>query len=383
MVAQGVKKTEFRVPTDPPKFTFAQLKAAIPAHCFVRSTTKSLLYTFLDILGVIFLYYLSTFIPIFPTQVQYLLWPAYWILQGGVMTGIWVVAHECGHRAYSDSILVCDIVGWVLHSFLLVPYHGWRISHGKHHISTGNMERDEVFVPLRSSTYFENQKPGKHIHYEPPSALFMIIETVVFFLIGWFVYLSTHASGRDYGKKTNHFLPSSPLFSPQDYWHIVVSNIGIVAMLSLIVASSVYISFSWMVFSYFVPYLIVNFWLLLYTYMHHTDVSLPHYPSDSWQWLMGALATVDRDYGFLWNTLHHNIGNTHVLHHLFSKIPHYHAIEASEAIKPILGDYYFESNEPILSALYKNMKSCKFVDDSPGNKVYWWSDRPVSATKSG
>lgn len=293
------------------------------------------------------------------------------------MTGLWVVAHECGHRAFSDSKFVCDVVGWVLHSFLLVPYHAWRISHGKHHISTGNMERDEVFIPKRSSTYFKN---AKDIHYEPPSLIFLIVETVVFFLIGWILYLATHISGRDYGRKTNHFSPSSPLFSDRDYWSIVISNVGIVGMLSLLVAASVYISFSWMIFSYFIPYLIVNFWLLLYTYLHHTDVALPHYPNESWQWLMGALATVDRDYGFLWNTLHHNIGNTHVLHHIFSKIPHYHAMEATQAIKPILGDYYYENNESILVALFKNMKTCRFVDDAPGLKAYWFSERPVRVT---
>lgn len=39
------------------------------------------------------------------------------------MTGLWVVAHECGHRAFSDSELICDVVGLILHSALLVPYH--------------------------------------------------------------------------------------------------------------------------------------------------------------------------------------------------------------------------------------------------------------------
>jgi len=58
-------------------------------------------------------------------------------VQGSVGTGVWVVAHECGHYAYSDSKLVCDSVGLVLHSILLVPYHSWRISHAKHHRSTG------------------------------------------------------------------------------------------------------------------------------------------------------------------------------------------------------------------------------------------------------
>lgn len=28
-----------------------------------------------------------------------------------------------------------------------VPYHSWRITHGKHHASTAHMTQDQVFVP--------------------------------------------------------------------------------------------------------------------------------------------------------------------------------------------------------------------------------------------
>ena len=45
-----------------------------------------------------------------------------------------------------------------------------------------------------------------------------------------------------------------------------------------------------------------------------------------WSYLRGGLTTVDRDYGWL-NNIHHDIG-THVIHHLFPQIPHYHLIEA-------------------------------------------------------
>ena len=55
-----------------------------------------------------------------------------------------MIAHECGHRAFSDNIALGDAVGLVLHSVLMVPYHPWRISHAKHHRSTNDMERDEV-----------------------------------------------------------------------------------------------------------------------------------------------------------------------------------------------------------------------------------------------
>jgi hypothetical protein len=36
--------------------------------------------------------------------------------QGAVMTGLWVIAHECGHRAFCDDENVGDVVGLLLHS---------------------------------------------------------------------------------------------------------------------------------------------------------------------------------------------------------------------------------------------------------------------------
>ncbi|KAK6774056.1 hypothetical protein RDI58_029295 [Solanum bulbocastanum] len=31
----------------------------------------------------------------------HLAWPIYWIVVGCVCTGIWFIAHECGHNAFS------------------------------------------------------------------------------------------------------------------------------------------------------------------------------------------------------------------------------------------------------------------------------------------
>lgn len=56
-------------------------------------------------------------------------------------------SHECGHQAFSTSKTLNNTIGWVVHSSLLVPYHAWRISHSRHHASTGSLTRDEVFVP--------------------------------------------------------------------------------------------------------------------------------------------------------------------------------------------------------------------------------------------
>ncbi|KAH0704873.1 hypothetical protein KY290_009562 [Solanum tuberosum] len=74
----------------------------------------------------------------------------------------------------------------------------------------------------------------------------------------------------------------------------------------------------------------------------------------------GALATVDREYGVL-TKVFHNITDTHVVHHLFSSIPHYHAIEATKAVRPLLGEYYQFDGTPFYKAIWRDFE-CIYVD---------------------
>lgn len=53
------------------------------------------------------------------------------------------------------------------------------------------------------------------------------------------------------------------------------------------------------------------------TYLHHTHPEVHHFDADSWTFVKGALATVDRDFGFVGRHLFHGIIDTHVVHHLF------------------------------------------------------------------
>ncbi|KAI7995187.1 Omega-3 fatty acid desaturase, endoplasmic reticulum [Camellia lanceoleosa] len=43
----------------------------------------------------------------------------------------------CGHGSFSNSPLLNSVVGHLLHLSILVPYHGWRISHRTHHQNHG------------------------------------------------------------------------------------------------------------------------------------------------------------------------------------------------------------------------------------------------------
>ena len=111
-------------PLTKPSFDLKDLRAVIPSHCFQRSATKSLAWVARDLAIVAALFYVAGLVDasMMPLAVRVIFWPAYWYFQGLTMTGVWVLAHECGHQAFSDSRLLNDVVGWTLHSALLVPY---------------------------------------------------------------------------------------------------------------------------------------------------------------------------------------------------------------------------------------------------------------------
>ena len=59
--------------------------------------------------------------PILYGAAKFALWSLYTFWAGLVSTGVWVLAHECGHQAYSESKLVNNTVGWILHSAYAFP----------------------------------------------------------------------------------------------------------------------------------------------------------------------------------------------------------------------------------------------------------------------
>jgi len=354
-------------------FTIKQIRAAIPSHCFERSILKSGSYLVADIAIISALLFIAHYFNSHVSEhtswpVAFLFWNAIWFVQGAFMTGIWVIAHECGHQAFSPSKEVNNSVGWVLHSALLVPYHSWRITHGMHHKSTSHMDRDQVYVPKTYREVVGASKEDLHnaIADSPLSATIQILITLT---LGWPFYLVMNAWGQNYGRRASHFEPSSPMFKPEQKVDIIVSDLGIALVMAGLVWFSINFSVASMFKYYFMPYLWVNFWLVLYTYLQHTDIRIPHFRGEEWNFIRGALCTVDRDYG-IFNMIHHHIGDTHVAHHLFSQMPHYHAQEATEAIKKVLGDYYLTDYTPIMSSLWKNWNTCHYVDND-ASVVYY------------
>ncbi|XP_041028488.1 delta(12)-fatty-acid desaturase FAD2-like [Juglans microcarpa x Juglans regia] len=362
-----------RVPHTKPPFTLSQIKKAIPPHCFQRSVHRSFSYVVYDLaLASLFLYIATNYFHHLPHQLlSYLAWPIYWISQGCVLTGLWVIAHECGHHAFSDYQWLDDLVGFILHSGLLVPYFSWKYSHGRHHSNTGSLERDEVFVPKKKSSIgwyskYLNNPPGR------------VLTLAITLILGWPLYLTFNVSGRPYDQFASHYDPYGPIYSDRQRLQIYISDAGVLAVFYGLYRLAMAKGLAWVLCIYGGPLLVVNGFLVLITFLQHTHPSLPHYDSSEWDWLRGALSTVDRDYGIL-NKIFHNITDTHVAHHLFSTMPHYHAMEATKAIKPILGDYYQFDGTPIYKATWREAKECIYVEPDEGGAqskgVFWYANK--------
>jgi len=374
------------------------VRRAIPAHCFERSVVTSFRYLLVDLLAVAILFSLSRYIDSTFTDLQFgsiggfvlrtAAWTLYWWLQGNVMTGLLVIGHECGHGGFSDYEWLNDSVGLVVHSLLLVPFFSWKISHRRHHSNTGNLDRDEVFVPPHqeqlgnnssSSTSGNNGVTNGHSHHDEEGeegrlvmstlnslyrSLYLTVRIVLMLTLGWPLYLLMNATGhRSYpsNRWVNHFAPSSPIFTTErERNQVRLSDLTLILVVSAFTWLSYHYGFLWFLKTYGVPYLITNLFLVLITFLQHTDPVLPHYSGAAWDWLRGALATIDRDYGYL-NVMHHHIADTHVVHHLFFQMPHYHAEEATRAVVPLLGDYYRCDRTPIWRAVYSSFAKCNVV----------------------
>ncbi|CAN1278168.1 FAD12 [Linum perenne] len=371
-----------RSPYSKPPFTLSDIKKSIPPHCFQRSLPRSFSYLAHDLtLVAIFYYIATTYIDLLPNPLPYVAWPIYWAMQGCVFTGwamqgclfiaLWMIAHECGHHAFSDHQWLDDSIGFILHSSLLSPYFSWKHSHRRHHANTSSLERDEVYVPKHKSqlswhfkNYFNN----------PPGRVLSLAFALV---LGWPLYLAFNIAGRPYYDGfASHFYPLSPMYKDRERFEILLSDAGLLVTWFALYKLAMVKGVAWVVCVYGVPLVVMNGLLVTITYLHHTHVSLPRYDSSEWDWMRGALATVDRDYGFL-NKVFHNITDTHVVHHLFSMIPHYHAVEATKAIEPVLGEYYRMDRTPVVEALWRETKLCVYVESDEGGKngVFWYNNK--------
>ncbi|XP_071701282.1 fatty acid conjugase FAC2 A-like [Rutidosis leptorrhynchoides] len=359
-----------RVHISKPPFEYSDLKKAVPPHCFKHSLFRSFKSLFRDIFIMCTLFYISiNYIPLLPKPISYVVWPIYWSFQAVIFGGIWGIGHECCLRGFTGRQWLDDPIGFLILTCLLTPYYSMKFSHRTHHAHTNSIEYDEIHVPKLNDDKLYSKVLNNRIG--------VILQILFNLTFGWSAYLFFNYTGRKYEGIASHFYPNSRIFNDSERGLIFLSDIGIFVALygyyRIAMAKGVF----WAINVFGLPLFLMCSLLMFLTYLQHTHPSIAHYDSTEWNWMRGALSTIDRDVGFL-NYFVHDLPRIHVLHHLFPTIPHYHAIEALEAVKPILGEYYNYDDTFILKAFWREMKECIYVESDDGEKkggVYWYKNK--------
>ncbi|KAJ3925446.1 MAG: delta-12 fatty acid desaturase [Lentinula lateritia] len=373
------KNTPFR----PSKVTWNQLHSALPRHIFKKSALKGLSYVVRDVTLAILLYRLAWSLDTIATtlvgswnasqthlrMLKWMLWIIYFNVQGILLTSWWCLAHEASHGTLSSFTLVNDLVGFVLHTFLLVPYFSWKSSHLSHHKFTVSVERDENYVPPSRSNFslppdtLANAADYREALEETP--IYTALRLVAMQVLGLISYLLFNCKGSPrHPPGTNHFNPYSPLFKPHERSGVVISDIGLTIMVCILYQWTNKVGFGQFLRLYFAPYLLTNHWIVMLTYLQHTDPTVPYYRRSQWTFVRGALASVDRPLlGWVGRVFFHNVSHNHISHHLFSSVPFYNQPIATECIRRILKEDYNYDSTNSFRALYRAFTECEFIED--------------------
>lgn len=257
--------------------TIAQLRDAIPKHCFERSTTKSIAFLVRDLALIAALAWSAfTFIPTVQSNpVRIILWQLYGYVQGLFGVGLWIIAHECGHGAFSPSQTLNDWCGLLGHSLLMVPYHSWRITHHRHHNYVAHMEKDTAFAPDRA----EEKLSSKTTEGGPLETLWesmedtpivALVKLLIHQLFGWPVYmLFTSSAGVKSGPdgmklrwyNTSHFHVFGGIFTRAQWKKILISDLALVCVLFPLYKFQQAFGWAMVLQMYLLPWLWVHHWL--------------------------------------------------------------------------------------------------------------------------
>jgi omega-6 fatty acid desaturase (delta-12 desaturase) len=252
------------------------LRDAIPAKCFERSMVHSFSYVVRDLIIVGSLFYGATLLSHLDASmaVKVPLWALYGFVQGLFFTGLWILAHDCGHDSFSSNLRVNAVTGWFLHSFLLVPFFSWKFTHARHHRFHNHMERDTVFVPPRKSEVQAKPSWTKKLtdHHASDTPIVTIGALLFHQILGWPAYILVNAGAgvnsltrsnrtKSPAHKQLHLNPNADVFTSGEAPLVAMSNLGIMITFAVLVLASRSLGGWNTVCLYGLPYLWMNHWI--------------------------------------------------------------------------------------------------------------------------
>ena len=233
---------------------------------------------------------------------------------GFFMWCLFVIAHDCGHGTFSKDNLINNIVGEFVNSgLLLTPWYPWKMSHHLHHLNHNHIKDDYSHV------WFISSKKDKVFNHLINRITYSLRWIQPFITWPMYLYLGQPDGG--------HLFLFGRLWkgkSTKEYARGYLS--------SCTTLISMYLHYKYVGWIYVLPWIWYGWWLFSVTYLqHHHDGQVVY--NKNWNYVDGAMQTIDRSYGILIDEASHHITDCHVVHHLaFTKIPHYHLRKATDQL---------------------------------------------------
>ena len=290
----------------------------IPRECFHLTPWKSIVALFVDFAVIGLLMFAIVKVHLWTVALPLA------ILMGTVMTGLFVLGHDAGHRSFSYSEKVNNFFGHLATTPLLWPFHVWRLSHDVHHRWTHHVEKEIAWKPL-TTIEFEKAPYIVQIVYRY-TRTFLFFWASVFFQAA---YIVDGVKGR--------------FFAPEDQAKIKFSlRLTFIFAVGYVAATFWVAGFYGFFWLFLVPQLTYQFWLSTFTFFHHTNAANTLMSAQDWTPEKAQLAcTVHVAHHPMVDLLTHDIA-WHVPHHVCVGIPFYHLRKAHGALKAAYPEWVVE-----------------------------------------
>jgi omega-6 fatty acid desaturase (delta-12 desaturase) len=271
---------------------------------------------------------------------------------GCVLTGVFVIGHDAGHRSFSATKELNEAIGHLCCSLTLWPYHVWRLSHDHHHKWTHHSVNDLAWKPLTVAE-FQSLSNGKKIGYYYSRYFVFFWASILF----QFFMTADAIKGR---------------FFNRDDLPLVHRSIVITAFIAIGYAITTFYLGGWSGFLYLfvIPQLVYQFWLSFFTLFHHTTEESTLMSPSTWDPAHAQLGhSIHVKYPKIIDWLTHDI-SWHVPHHVCISIPHYNLRAAHHSLKYRYPEYV---KERVMSVTYvlKIISQCHLIDQSESDPIKW------------
>jgi len=218
---------------------------------------------------------------------------------------IFIIQHDCGHHSFFRSRRANDVLGFVCGIITMTPYHVWRRSHARHHVTSGNLNhRGHGDVgTLTVGEYMQRSRWGrlKYRAYRHPLSMFLVAASYLFIIRQRF----THGLPRSWRRERQnvHATNLAILIALAVAWYTIGVSTFLLIQLPVVVLGAA--AGSWLFF------------------IQHQYEDAYWQPNQSWDFTRSALE--GSSYYRLPRVLQWFTGNIgyHHIHHLNSRIPNY------------------------------------------------------------